>query len=161
MGANSLPKTVTRQHRGCDLNPGPSAPESSTLTTRLPCRPVQQKNKKSLWRWWVCWVCACCVVAVLSSVFCAIFCALTSRIWDLELTLFYWTVLVTCSFRTSRTGTVVSLLQPSLFYSFCSQHRKTHLADSRNTFPLHFCLYITLIFFPSSFAPFRTKIFLK
>ena len=33
---NSLPKTVTRQHRGCDFNPGPSAPESSTLTTRLP-----------------------------------------------------------------------------------------------------------------------------
>ena len=35
MGVNSLPKTVTRQLRGCDLNPGPSAPESSTLTTRL------------------------------------------------------------------------------------------------------------------------------
>ena len=34
MGVNSLPKTVTRQRRGCDLNPGPSAPESSTLTTR-------------------------------------------------------------------------------------------------------------------------------
>ena len=37
MGVNSLPKTVTRQRRDCDLNPGPSAPESSTLTTRLPC----------------------------------------------------------------------------------------------------------------------------
>jgi len=36
MGVNSLPKTVTRQRRGCDLNPGPNAPESSTLTTRLP-----------------------------------------------------------------------------------------------------------------------------
>ena len=38
MGVNSLPKTVTRQRRArdCDLNPGPSAPESSTLTTRLP-----------------------------------------------------------------------------------------------------------------------------
>jgi len=35
MGVNSLPKTVTRQRRDCDLNPGPSAPESSTLTTRL------------------------------------------------------------------------------------------------------------------------------
>ena len=34
MGVNSLPKTVIRQRRGCDLNPGPSAPESSTLTTR-------------------------------------------------------------------------------------------------------------------------------
>ena len=31
-----MPETVTRQRRGCDLNPGPSAPESSTLTTRLP-----------------------------------------------------------------------------------------------------------------------------
>jgi len=36
MGVNSLPKIVTRQRRGCDLNPGPSAPESSTLATRLP-----------------------------------------------------------------------------------------------------------------------------
>jgi len=35
MGVNSLPKTVTRQRRGCDLNPGLSAPESGTLTTRL------------------------------------------------------------------------------------------------------------------------------
>ena len=39
MGVNSLPKTFTRQRRGCDLNPGPSAPESSTLTTRLPSHP--------------------------------------------------------------------------------------------------------------------------
>ena len=36
MGVNSLPKTVTRRRRDCDLNPGPSAPESSTLTTRQP-----------------------------------------------------------------------------------------------------------------------------
>jgi len=36
IGVNSLPKTVARQHRNCDLNPGPSAPESSTLTTQLP-----------------------------------------------------------------------------------------------------------------------------
>jgi len=28
---NSLPKTVTRQNSGCDLNPGVSAPESSTV----------------------------------------------------------------------------------------------------------------------------------
>ena len=34
-----LPKTVTRQRRSCDLNPGPSAPESSTLTTRLLSHP--------------------------------------------------------------------------------------------------------------------------
>ena len=32
LDVNSLPKTVTQQCRGCDLNPGPSAPESSTLT---------------------------------------------------------------------------------------------------------------------------------
>ena len=35
---NSLPKTVTRQRHDCDLNPGLSAPESSTLTTQLPNR---------------------------------------------------------------------------------------------------------------------------
>ena len=40
MGVNSLPKTVTRQRRDCDLNPGPSAPESSTLTTQLPSHPL-------------------------------------------------------------------------------------------------------------------------
>ena len=28
---SSLPKTVTRQRRDCDVNPGRSAPESSTL----------------------------------------------------------------------------------------------------------------------------------
>ena len=32
---NSLPKTVTRQRHDSDLTLGPSAPESSTLTTRL------------------------------------------------------------------------------------------------------------------------------
>jgi len=40
MGVNRLPKTVTRQRRDCYLNPGPSAPESSTLTTRLPSHPA-------------------------------------------------------------------------------------------------------------------------
>ena len=39
MGVNSLPKTVTRQRRGCDLNPGRTAPEFSTLTTQLPSQP--------------------------------------------------------------------------------------------------------------------------
>ena len=33
MGVISLPKTATQQRRGCDLNPGPTAPESSELTT--------------------------------------------------------------------------------------------------------------------------------
>jgi len=37
---NSLPKTVIRQRRDCDLNPGPSAPESSTVTTWLDSRPA-------------------------------------------------------------------------------------------------------------------------
>ena len=40
---SSLPKTVTRQRRDCDLNLGPSAPESSTLTTRLPSHPLGAK----------------------------------------------------------------------------------------------------------------------
>ena len=36
MIVNSLPKTVTRQRRDCDLNPDLlRLPESSTLTTRL------------------------------------------------------------------------------------------------------------------------------
>ena len=43
---NSLPKTVNRQRRGCDLNPGPSAPESSTLTTRLPSHPTHEYTCK-------------------------------------------------------------------------------------------------------------------
>ena len=43
VGVNSLRKTVTRQHRGCDLNPGHSAPESSKLTTRLPSQPAVSK----------------------------------------------------------------------------------------------------------------------
>ena len=37
---SGLPKTVTRQRRDCDLNPGPSATESSMLTTRLPSHPA-------------------------------------------------------------------------------------------------------------------------
>ena len=41
---NSLPKTVTRQRHDCDLNPGPSAPESSMLTTRLPSHPFKCWN---------------------------------------------------------------------------------------------------------------------
>jgi len=39
MCVNSLPKTVTLQRRGCNLNQGPSAPESNTQTTRLPSHP--------------------------------------------------------------------------------------------------------------------------
>ena len=52
MGVNSLPKTVTRQRCGCDLNPGPSAPESSTLTTRLPSHldDVMYTKRQLAWR---------------------------------------------------------------------------------------------------------------
>jgi len=45
MGVNSLPTTVTRQRRGCDLNPGPSAPESSMLTTQLPSHPSGARGR--------------------------------------------------------------------------------------------------------------------
>jgi len=43
MGVTNLPKIVTRQCRGCDLNPGPSTPESSTITTRLPSHPANKE----------------------------------------------------------------------------------------------------------------------
>ena len=49
MGVNSLPKTVTRQRRDCDLIPGPSAPESSTLTTRLLSHPTTVYDCKQLY----------------------------------------------------------------------------------------------------------------
>ena len=42
----TLPKTVTRQYRSCDLNPGPTAPESSTLATRL---PSHHKTVAAVW----------------------------------------------------------------------------------------------------------------
>jgi len=48
MGVNSLPKTVTQQRRGCDLNPGPSAPESSTLITRQCVVDLQKSTYSSL-----------------------------------------------------------------------------------------------------------------
>jgi len=44
---NSLPKTVARQRRDCDLNPRPSAPESSTLTTRLPSHPCRRTRAEN------------------------------------------------------------------------------------------------------------------
>ena len=48
MGVNSLPMPVTRQRCGCDLNPGPTARESSTLTTRLPSHRAIHRGKRSL-----------------------------------------------------------------------------------------------------------------
>ena len=41
MDVNSLPKTVTQQRCDCDLNPGPSADESSMLTIQLPIRQAR------------------------------------------------------------------------------------------------------------------------
>jgi len=46
MGVNSLPKTVSRQRRDCDLNPGLSVPESSTLTARLPSHELVFSNQQ-------------------------------------------------------------------------------------------------------------------
>jgi len=47
---NSLPETVTRQRCDCDLNAGLSAPESSTLTARLPSHPSDCRAAyKTVW----------------------------------------------------------------------------------------------------------------
>ena len=51
MDVNSLPKIVTRQRCSCDLNPGPSAPESSTLTTAY--QSVSSFNPSCGWPCWV------------------------------------------------------------------------------------------------------------
>ena len=50
---NSLPRTVTQQCCGCDLNPGPTAPESSMLTIRLLGHPltkfgINMENSKTV-----------------------------------------------------------------------------------------------------------------
>jgi len=39
--ATNFAKTVARQRRDCDLNPGHSLPEYSTLTTQLPSYPSE------------------------------------------------------------------------------------------------------------------------
>ena len=53
MDVNSLPKTITRQRRGCDLNPGPSASDTSTLTTRLPEPPNKRLAVRKKVRVWM------------------------------------------------------------------------------------------------------------
>ena len=40
--------SLSRQRRDCDLNPGPSAPEFSTLITRLPSQPAATKIVKNI-----------------------------------------------------------------------------------------------------------------
>jgi len=44
MGVNSLPKTVTRQRRDCDLNPGPSAPESGQHASHSATEPPKKNS---------------------------------------------------------------------------------------------------------------------
>ena len=51
MGVNSLPNTVTRQRYCCDLNPGPSAPESSMLTTWLLSHHIEYFASVEIIRW--------------------------------------------------------------------------------------------------------------
>ena len=46
---NSLPKTVTRQRHGCNLNPGSSAPESSTNHSAAEPQSVFLSNE-SMWK---------------------------------------------------------------------------------------------------------------
>jgi len=78
MGVNSLPKTVTRQRRDCDLNPGPSVPESSMLTTRLwrscTCRHILQFRGVTLLCYDFCCTCNsnfCCGIYLNASVLAA------------------------------------------------------------------------------------------
>jgi len=47
MGVSSLPKTVTRQSR-LRFEPRPSAPESSTLTARLPSHPWSASRGRNI-----------------------------------------------------------------------------------------------------------------
>jgi len=43
MGVNSLPKTLTQQRCGCDLNPGPSATRSAHFRFSILTRPFLQR----------------------------------------------------------------------------------------------------------------------
>ena len=56
MGVNSLPKTVTRQHRGCDLNPNPTVLPISGQFLDLHGASIMQSSKGSNVTsvgWWV------------------------------------------------------------------------------------------------------------
>ena len=85
MGVNSLPKTVTRQRRGCDLNPGDSAPETSTLTTRLPSQPRDRELLSSppgcatRQRHAALYMCSCCFALSISSLFFNDFCQINDH----------------------------------------------------------------------------------
>ena len=45
MGVNNLPKVVTRQRRGRELNSPPASCKSNALATRLPSHPHQSSNR--------------------------------------------------------------------------------------------------------------------
>jgi len=62
---NSLPKTVTRQRHGCDLDPGPSVLESSRLNTWLPSRPAEERGIIMSTALRFLSVCVCCSQAYL------------------------------------------------------------------------------------------------
>ena len=62
MGVNSLPKTVTWQHRDCNLNPGPSSPESSTLTTQCVLMYIAQQRRMAT----VCDINLCCTLYLIN-----------------------------------------------------------------------------------------------
>ena len=61
---NSLPRTVTRQRRGCDLNPGPTAPKSTrrrirsifgradVALTPAEAAASQRNGVDTIWRRW-------------------------------------------------------------------------------------------------------------
>ena len=48
-GPSAIAELLVLRRRGCDLNPGPCAPESSTLTTRLPSHPVYGTSVNVRW----------------------------------------------------------------------------------------------------------------
>jgi len=47
MGVNSLPKTVTRQRRDCDLNPGPSAHDNHSATKPPLCHYRDENSQQN------------------------------------------------------------------------------------------------------------------
>ena len=62
MGVNSLPKTVTWQHRDCNLNPDPSSSESSTLTTQCVLMYIAQQRRVAT----VCDINLCCTLYLIN-----------------------------------------------------------------------------------------------
>ena len=48
-GPSAIAELLVIRRRDCDLNPGPCAPESSTLTTRLPSHPVYGTSVNVRW----------------------------------------------------------------------------------------------------------------